>query len=505
MTHQDTPSRVVRESIVYGSGVFLSQFLSAVRGLVVAGLLGESRYGLWKSLQVGFDYLAYCHFGILHGMARRIPAFRSEGRTKEERSARRMSLFTTLGSALLAGLTLVLLTSGLERRVWRLWIGIAVLLLPSQLYRFLTWVCLVDGRFTLLSCADVSLAIVSFAVMWWFVPSSGVYGVFLGLGVGCLCALALGWYCGVFSSSPSRTEEARAFGAWGLFRDLVVVGFPFMLVDGLFVFWQRIDRVILVTLYGAESRELGHYGLAVMVASFAIQIPQTLMRVLFRRTLSSVSSENLGQNPTDPNLRKHIVLPTVAVAGTTPLLFGMGTVCSWAVIRLFLPLFVGAEASIALLMLACYWCSIGLSVRNLYTAMDRQWRLGGIYSIAILATVAVTYAAMEWGGDGRSPGIAVGAIGMIAGSVAFALISLADNCRLMRFTARQFASLLFQTGVPFVLFLAWVWWAVASRLAWDGGTGNGLERLWQEMGTCVLLTGPPAIWSTVYVLRRGNG
>ena len=492
---------VLRESLVHGTGVLVSQFISAVRGLVVAGLLGEARYGLWKSVQVGLDYLAYSHFGVLHGMARLVPLFRKSGERGNELAARYLALLVALATAVVAGLLLVAFTSGAERHLWHLWIGIALLLIPNQLIRYLSWVCLADGKFAVLSVCDILAASVSFVVMWWIVPSWGVLGVLAGLGVGFTSAIAVGWVSGML---PSWKDRKTCTNVAEVTKNLVQAGFPFMFVDGLFVVWQRIDRVVLVTLYGAETKELGWYGLAVMVASFAIQIPQTLMRVLFRRTVTA-SEENLpGTKETASSLQKHVELPARVVAGTTPVLLGLGTVASWVVIRAFLPGYREAEVPIAVLMLASYWAGVGLSLRNLYTATNRQWRLGGIYSLSIATTVLSIYLMAWFARHANSMGIRAGAIGMVVGSLVFAVVSLADTCRHLDFTLSQFGSLLLKITGPFLALSCWTWLALGYRTPVIIHEGLSMERLAFDLATCLLITGPAAFWTIRTLFRRNT-
>ena len=52
---EDTRRKILWETVLYGTGTFLSQTISALRGLVIAGMLEPATYGLWKSIQVGLD------------------------------------------------------------------------------------------------------------------------------------------------------------------------------------------------------------------------------------------------------------------------------------------------------------------------------------------------------------------------------------------------------------------------------------------------------------------
>ncbi|MCA9438717.1 MAG: hypothetical protein KC978_23225, partial [Candidatus Omnitrophica bacterium] len=49
----------IRETVLYGTGTLIAQVISALRGVLIASILGPATYGLWKSVQVAYDWLAY--------------------------------------------------------------------------------------------------------------------------------------------------------------------------------------------------------------------------------------------------------------------------------------------------------------------------------------------------------------------------------------------------------------------------------------------------------------
>ncbi|MCA9432305.1 MAG: hypothetical protein KC940_17465, partial [Candidatus Omnitrophica bacterium] len=350
----------IRETVLYGTGTLIAQVISALRGVLIASILGPATYGLWKSVQVAYDWLAYTHFGILHGMAREIPILRKAGDTRSESSVRRIGLKAAVVTSIAAGLLLILFTWKKGEVPWTVWIGIALLLLPTQLFRFVHMICLAEGRFGVLSLANLALAVSSLLFMWILTPTYGIYGVIGGLGLGYMLSLVLAGARGIFRVGIREAMESVPL------KSLVTAGFSFMAVDGLFVFWQRLDRLALIPFYGAESEALGFYGLATMVAAFGIQIPQVFTRVLFRRTVPVFDPSN---QTTGSDLRKHLKAPALLVASLSPLLLSLGTVSSWGMIAWLLPAYSqltgsqtsGCEESIAILLWACAACSVGLS------------------------------------------------------------------------------------------------------------------------------------------------
>ncbi len=454
----------IQESAVYGTGTLLSQVIAAVRGLIIASLLGPASYGLWKSVQVVLDWLSYTHAGVLHGMARSIPISRQSGNADEENASRGTGLIVAVISSVLAGGVLVAVTSHSTTVSWGVWIGIAALLLLTQLFRFIHMICLAEGRFAVLSSANLLMALLSLLFMLWWVPKYGVYGVLLGLGGGYLGAIFLGFARSIYlvswgGFSFSQTAKRLAFA-----------GFPFMAVDGLFVVWQRLDRVILIPFYGAESAALGYYGLATMVASFAIQIPQVFTRVLFRRTVPVFEAMGEDSEEARQLTKKHLEIPCLLAASTSPLLLSLGIAGSWMMVFYFLPDYssirnseiVGCEESIALLLVAAYGCSLGLSFRNIYTGINRQWRLAAIYVITSVVTLLPPLLLL-YGEEGLDPsGIKTAGWGMVLGSTLFAVIALVDCCSIRGSDLKETIGLACRATWPLMVFAAWTWAAVGT-------------------------------------------
>ncbi len=489
--------RILKETVIYGAGTFLSQVLSGLRGMMVAKMLGPAAYGFWKVIQVGIDYLSYAHVGFLHGLARQVPFYRSRGEGGKEAEARTRVLWVTLVSSFLAGVFAVLVTIPLPRETWFAWIGLAVILIPAQLFRYLHMTCLADGRFAVLSGANLLMAGMSFVVMYLAIPSWGIYGVFAGLAIGYGCGVVLGWGRGIF------VIPSFPWSAWHspVVRDLLTAGFPFMCVDGLFVIWQGIDRLALASLYGARSEAMGHYGLAVMIASFATQIPQVVNRVLFRRTVGAFTKQVDGTDTELIDLRRHVDLPTFAVAGWAPVLLAPCLLGSVVLIHLFLPEYSPAITPTALQLLSCYWIGVGMLVRNVFTATNRQWRLGGIYLVAITITVGTIY--LDWGLNGGHSrlGISAGGVGALLGALVAAILSLIDTARWLKYSGKDLAGLLVRSTLPFLPFAAWTWWVVTIPKEWDSISLAMVRELCFLMITGLVLCAPAAVWVLHRVLR----
>jgi O-antigen/teichoic acid export membrane protein len=493
---------IIKETVVYGVGTFVAQVISALRGMMVAGFLGPVEYGFWKVIQVGLDYLGYSHAGFLHGMARQLPVYRQRGEDKEDACARLSVFRATLLTAALAGAGAVICTAGRPRSTWFAWIGLAALLIPVQLFRYQHMICLADGRFAVLSMANLLMAVFSFAVMWLVIPWWGLYGVFAGLGVGYGSGLVFGWIRGIFPplwrAGPPPLAGAERLR---VLKDLLWTGFPFMCADGLFVVWQGADRLALASIHGARSEALGYYGLAVMIASFAIQIPQVVSRVLFRRTVRAFGGQDDGDQGVQPNLQKHLELPTLALAGWTPILLGLCLIGSRAVIHLYLPGYREAVASTALLLMACYWSGIGLLVRNVYTATNRQWRLGIIYLATITVCLGAIYGDWWLGGGEPRLGILAGALGMLLGSVCYAVLSILDNSLFLEYEFRQSLNLVGKIVLAFIPYALWSWWLVATRGEWGAWSGATFVDMAEALFGCAIACGPMALLSSRKLFR----
>lgn len=496
MTSNHSSRHIFRETVVYGVGTVLSQVLSALRGMMVAALLGPVEYGFWKVIQVGLDYLGYTHFGFMHGMARQIPLYRAAGESEKDHGTRQITLGMTLLTSLGAGGLVILAAMPMAAEVRLAWVGVACVLLPTQLFRFLHMICLADGRFAVLSGANVLLAVASFIVMAWWIPRWGLAGVFLGLGAGYWAGVLFGWVRGIYPWPPGfNWVHITRRQVDPLVLPLLQNGFPFMCVDGLFVVWQGVDRLALASVLGASNEAMGHYGLSVMIASFAIQIPQIVNRVLFRRTISGFADENPERNDRLNFARKHLDLPALAVAGWSPIVFCPCLIGSACMIRWFLPEYQAAVPLVAWQMAACYWCGVGLLVRNVFTATNRQWRLGMIYLAAISGTVATIYALWLLVPEHAGLGAAIGGIGSLVGAVLAAFCSLFDLGRHFRYGAWHLGSLCGGCLLPFLPFSIWMIHFIDFYQSWSPGHPIPMWSLFLESVWSLAACLPAALWA----------
>lgn len=502
----------IQESVVYGTGTLVSQVISALRGLMIASMLGPASYGLWKSVQVVLEWLPYTHFGVLHGMARQIPLSRRSGDPLEENASRGTGLFASVVSGIVAGGLLIAVTYRTSEVAWGIWVGIAGLVFLTQLFRFVHMICLADGRFAVLSASNLILAILSFVLMAVSVPSYGVYGVLLGLGGGYVGALILAGWRSIFRGGW------RGYSLWGMTQRLAVTGFPFMAVDGLFVFWQRLDRMVLIPFYGAESVALGYYGLATMVASFAIQIPQVFTRVLFRRTVPVFGNEVEDTVEARTARKRHLETPCLLVSSISPLLLSLGTLASWLMVFYFLPEYssfrknesAGCEESIALLMFAAYGCGVGLAFRNIYTGINRQWRLAGIYGIACFASILPPVLVLSGVGEVEVSRIGIAGWGMALGSALFMVLTLVDCCRLRGSSPHETHLLLWRALGPGIVYLVWTlsalerpYWFSQSPSEWTYWAVLIMSAL--LLHAPIALLGVRKVWREIHPSEEGFG
>lgn len=170
-------------------------------------------------------------------------------------------------------------------------------------------------------------------------------------------------------------------------------------------------------------------------------------------------------------------------------------------IHLFLPEYQAAIPLVAWQLAACYWCSVGLLVRNVFTATKRQWRLGQYYLLAIIATVGTIYA-MRWlVPAGAGLGVTIGGIGSLAGAVLAALCSLIDLGCFFRYSASRLVGVLAWCLIPFIPYSLWMIHFISScegllagaRISW----ANMLFELLLSLGICL----PAALW-TLWKIRQ---
>lgn len=359
----------LREFLSFGSSTVLVQFSRVGSGLVVAGIVGPIAWGDWYLLNLIIAYGALSQLGVLNGMNRDVPA--ALGRNEPELAVRLRQ--AALGLLVLASVSVVLLLLGLSLSTGIIHVSAAflltlVLLLASQVQTYVSASLRSTTQFKQLSVLQLIQA-VAYPV---FSITGAVFFGLPGFIVGQILTLAITSLAAI----PIPEVKWSPILDRALFKQLVFVGFPIMLVGVVHTIFTTVDRWVVAGYLGAES--LGHYSLAIMALGAVGLLPQVISQQFYPRMARTWAAE---ANPAA--LRSlatkqrwytlAVVLPVVAVLA----------VLAPVVVRAFLPAYTPGISALVVTMLVPLVTVVGAGYSAVLHVLN--WQLWYLFAIIFAA------------------------------------------------------------------------------------------------------------------------
>jgi len=388
------------DAAIFTAGVYASQLILFVAGLVQKGILGAAGAGYWALMQSFWTFMSLASLGAYQGATRQVPLYRGRGDLSSAAAvAGSGNSFSILASAvagvILAVVALFLGSGWSEELRW----GIVLLGLTAPLRLFQDChetLFQAIRRFRAVSIARVVKALVALTLTTLFVVLFGFYGMFAG-AVAAVFATQLLW------SRMGLTSPFRpAFGwrlDWSRVRELIAFGAPILIVAQVYLLFIAIDSLLVAQLLGIE--QLGYYALAVSVTIHIVELPKSFGAVVFPRM-----TETFGATSDIASIR-HLTAHTQQLLAFVfiPVLMAGAVFAVPVVIRHALPEFEPAIDVISIMVAGSFCLALtGLPTKMLLAAGYR-WGLTGLELICVALNAAANYIAMAvlgWGLNGAA-------------------------------------------------------------------------------------------------------
>jgi O-antigen/teichoic acid export membrane protein len=359
--------KFIRDSLGFAVSQYLVRFLTTLRGLVAARLLGPAGYGDWNAILLLMDYGTNAHSCTLAGLDQAVPARIVDGDEARLANVKRSGLFNLMlvwGLYVIVCLLYFSRHSGQIHGAWGLG-GVGIMLgcvgLITLSYYHHT-LLRSHGNMTALSV--------------WFLLQ-GTIGVLLGLGLIPWLGkwgLLWGWFAGTLVATASVVWRGRAVVPLvpTPTRDsvtLLAIGLPIFIYSASSFVMRTLDRIIVLKFLGTQA--LGLYGLAVMAMGFLLTLPDAIAFVLYPQLLKQFRAA--GDDP--GALRDQVHRAMRALSLIVPALCALAYLAADDTVFWLLPRFLEGVPALRIL---CF-SAAGLSLANLGSvvqmALGRQLRL----------------------------------------------------------------------------------------------------------------------------------
>jgi len=391
----------------YGAARTVVEALLAVRGVVLATVLGPTSFGVWTLFRLTLRYGAFAAMGIHRGIEVEVAGLPRESAAAARREWGRSSVgyllvvYSVLGTV---ALTSSLLFGPPTRET--LW-AVAVGLVLERLWVYGSSYLRAEGRLGRFAAVELTHAASSLLLTTVLALAWGLAGAYAGFMVAMGFAIAL-----LGRSVPFRPRVSVP-----RVRHLLGVGVPLSLAAIVNTLMTTADRLIVAALAGTET--LGFYAFAVATSGLGASAAWVVRTVVFPDVYARARREG-GRVAAEEHLHNNVV----PVAVLLPPLLGFAALALGPVIVLIAPGYEGVIPVARLFMFTGAAAGIMTLGTLGLVAMQRQRLVPMIATGGLAMNVTSAFAALQAG---------LGLLGVAAGVLAsrsltaFGIVALASG------------------------------------------------------------------------------
>ena len=332
------PRKLVRDSVGFAVAQYVVRAALMLRGVIAARLLGPFAYGAWNALTLVFDYGTLAALGTQQGLDQAVPGRIVAADPSRLEGVKRAGLFNIL---LLTGVFAAACLFGLVRshgRILAFWGlgGVLLALLCMALINLSNYYLTLlrsHGNIPAVSTWFVLQGAIGTVLGLSLVPFVGAWGLLWGWLAGTACALVYAHLQsrGAVPLAPRVSHDSLA---------LVQIGLPMFLYTASALVMRSIDRIIILRFLGTE--QLGYYGLAIMVLSLLLYLPDSVAYVLYPHFVREFHAAGDRPEAIAGRVDRTLRVLSVAVPGLCGLTFLVAREGAIALLPQFVP---GATAA----------------------------------------------------------------------------------------------------------------------------------------------------------------
>jgi O-antigen/teichoic acid export membrane protein len=459
--------------------------LFAIRGFLLAKILGPVSFGIWTEMRLAFMFLQYVRLGTNEAMLREYPfAMGKDDYLQAEKIRRTVTTFNIVSATIIIVVIFFILLLPLkifDTETRYLWYGLLGIFFFRQVYWFVHLILQAERRFYLLSKIVVGFAMLS--------ATTGLLLAYYYNLEGFLWALAFSYICTIVFAMKGKLSSLIRLG-WNsaLAGRLIKVGLPIMASGALFILLLNVDKLVIWIFLQRE--DLGIYAVQSYIVNVVILAPGTISMVLFPTVM-----EHLGRTDSLSQIEQLLKKLTLILGYLACPLLGVLYFLLHLPIKWLLPKYTLAIAPGQILVLATFFIVISRMPATILVSMNKQNLLFIISIFSVLGGVIIDYFLIQTG-----MGIVGVAFGTACSFFIYAMLTVLSSIWTLRISFNRAIIFLINLVAPYFCILVSVFITISLI---PEKSDNWISDLIQSNVRCLVFL-LPVCTLTIFVNQKMN-
>ncbi|MCL5267422.1 MAG: oligosaccharide flippase family protein [Bacteroidetes bacterium] len=379
----------------------ISKFLSSV---VSAKILGPTSYGFYNLMDLIVKYGPLLNLGVASGISRDIPISLGRGDLAQAETLNDAGFTGLLATGLLS-FVVICSTSFLFYSGLALW-GItfaAASIVTNAVFEYQIMYLYSYSNFKrasfLISVNSVTNLVATISLVYFW----GIHGQFVAILLVPVVVIMVAYLKGYHSFKFNFSLR--------IYKGIVKIGFPLILVGIGYTFLITIDRVIIAKYLGVE--QLGFYSLAIMAFVFSQQVPIAISQVIYPKM-----NFKFGVDTNPRGLEYTAVLPSLILSLVMPLAMVVSMLFLPPIVKMFLGEYTNGIVSSEIILIPVSF--YGVNILNTIFKI-KELIVSLLSAIILKVAISIILIRLHFGIDGVA---VASAVSLIAYTATISVISM---------------------------------------------------------------------------------
>jgi len=412
---------ILNKSLVYSFSNYIRMFVKLLGGFFIAKFLGPALYGLRNAFDLSLNYEAFSDLGTFSALNRQAPYYRGAKDSTKFSTALSTVFSINIIYAIIAAVLLLLTSWYLRRNDFdQKYVDfiffLSLMVFTGKFIAFLQIKLKIDKNFYLLSKVEVLYGVSASGLGVILAYLFGFRGVLISLFSANLI------YITYIIFKERKIPAIRI--SFPMYWHLHKIGFPMMVLFGLFMLLSSADRILILAMISKEA--LGYFGIAMVAAAVITTIPQAVHNVTLAPAM-----EKLGQTGDKKSIKHFFIEPMVLMAYTLPFLLACLHFAIHLPIVYFLTKYMQSIEIIKILILGYFFYSVASPALSMSLAMNKQLKLMFLVVPVVGLNFLLNYLFIKsgWGLKGVAMGTSITYFCYFCAIILFTLSNLDETLR----------------------------------------------------------------------------